>query len=277
MEIKISLQNVKDGDAIIVELIRQDKSLVMVIDGGKPSSYKTKMKPKLQEILESHNKKAPDIVVCTHYDSDHIGGLIPLIEEYISGIEQVWIHKTPDLIKGHIEKASHLLNEKQKHDVDLEFFKSQNLFKNYNPGQKLLLNEKTNLIIKSLPQLKRLIDLIPADKLKQVFYKQQPLKDWKEITVLGPAKEYYRSLFPSTKSFETFIAEEALEALPPERADLHLLEKAGVKPCDTLKKDAETKLTPTNKASIIIAIDNENKRYLFTGDAGVESFKAIPD
>lgn len=113
--------------------------------------------------------------------------------------------------------------------------------------------------------------------LKQVFHKQQPLKDWKEITVLGPAKEYYRSLFPSTKSFETFIAEEALEVLPSKRADLHLLEKAVVKPCDTLKKDAETKLTPTNKASIIIAIDNENKRYLFTGDAGVESFKAIPD
>jgi beta-lactamase superfamily II metal-dependent hydrolase len=133
------------------------------------------------------------------------------------------------------------------------------------------------LIIKSLPQLKRLTDLVPSDKLKQVFHKQHPLKEWKEIMVLGPTKNYYRSLFPSTKSFETFLTEEAQEVLLPERAELPLLKKAGLNPCDLLKKDTETKLTPTNKASIILAIDNENKRYLFTGDAGVESFHAIPE
>lgn len=52
---------------------------------------------------------------------------------------------------------------------------------------------------------------------------------------------------------------------------------AGIKPCDTLKKDAETKLTSTNKASIIITIDRADKINLFTGYAGIESFKSIPN
>lgn len=282
MDVKITMLNVKDGDAIIIELKKTGKALVMVIDGGEPGYYKTKMKPKLEAILKIHNKKAPDIVVCTHYDSDHIGGLIPLIEDYILDIKEVWVHKTPELLKGYIEKAI-LLKEQleNKPFTKFEAFKSsqelKDIFAHYEQPQKAIIEAKANLIIESLPQLKRLIDLIPTSKLKQVFHKQCPLTDWQEIIVLGPTKAYYDSLFPNTKTFEQFISEEVLENLPSERADLRLLEMAGIKPCDTLKKDAETKLTSTNKASIIIAIDNADKRYLFTGDAGIESFKSIPN
>lgn len=277
MDVKVTILNVKDGDAIIIELIKADKTLVMVVDGGEPGYYKTKMKPKLERVLKSHNKKAPDIVVCTHYDSDHIGGLIPLIDDYISDIKEVWVHKTPELLKGYIEKAIHLNEQKEKSVGNFEFFNFKKLFENYEPASEQILSEKANLLIESLPQLKRFIDLIPASKLKQVFHKQQPLPDWQEITVLGPTKVYYDSLFPSTKSFEEFILEEAIESLPSTKVELRLLEMAGIKPCDTLKKDGETKLTSTNKASIIIAIDKEDKRYLFTGDAGIESFKSIPN
>lgn len=56
-----------------------------------------------------------------------------------------------------------------------------------------------------------------------------------------------------------------------------MLELAGTMPCDILKTDRQTRLTATNKASIILAIDKEDKRYLFTGDAGIDSFKSIPD
>ncbi len=277
MEIKISMLNVKDGDAVIIELTKFDNSLVMVVDGGEPGYYKTKVKPKLEAILKSHKKKAPDVVVCTHYDSDHIGGLIPLIEDYITGIREVWIHKTPSLLKGYIEKAIHIQEQKEKFVDDFALSNFKKLFEGYESPKKQLLNEKANLIIKSLPQLKRLIDLIPASKLKQVFHKQKPLKDWQEISVLGPTKEYYNTLFPSTKSFEQFITEESFESLPEEKYELRVLKMAGIKPCDSLKTELETKLSATNKASIILAIDKPEKRYLFTGDAGIESFKSIPN
>lgn len=271
MTVKIHVLNVKDGDAIIVELIKPKKSLVMVIDGGEPLYYAQKLKPKLTQVLQLHNKKAPDVVVCTHYDSDHIGGLIPLLEEYIADIKEVWVHKTPELIAGYLNAsiASETTGTTTIHDA----------LRHLNPKHEKIINEKTELYIASLPQLKRLLDSIPADKLKQVFHKQQPLADWPELKILGPTKVYYNSLFPPTKSFARFISEELIET--PE-TQANFLTKAPnaptpINPCARLKKDSETYLTPTNKASIILAIDDLKRRYLFTGDAGIESFKKIPN
>lgn len=278
MNVKVTLLNVKDGDAIIVELTKEGKALVIVIDGGQPGYYASKVKPALEKILSNHNKKAPDVVVCTHYDSDHIGGLIPLIEEYIDDIREVWIHKTPSLIKGFIEKAIQLeSNNGLVHIESKDKKEIGSLFENYRGKQKKQLDIKADLILESLPQLKKLIDLIPADKLRQVFNKQHPLREWKEIAVLGPTKDYYKSLFPATQSFAQFIKEETEGTLEDGKQRLKILKSAGITSCDALKKDKDAKLTATNKASIIIAIDNSNGRYLFTGDAGIESFKKIPD
>ena len=276
MKVKVTILNVKDGDAVIIELTKPKKALVMVIDSGEPAFYKTKMKPKLEAILKIHNKKAPDVVVCTHYDSDHIGGLIPLIQDYISEIKEVWIHKTPLLLKAPIINDIFKTDDvKTIGDLGLSIFKG--LLNNASVPINNLVFDKATIIMRSLPQLKRLIDLIPPSKLKQVFHKQSPLVDWPEITILGPTKSYYDSLFPKNKSFEQFIVEEAIASTPTVGAEFSFLKKVVKNPCDSLKKDGETKLTATNKASILIAIDKGTKRYLFTGDAGIESFKSIPD
>lgn len=95
MDVKVNILNVKDGDAIIVELAKSGQSLVMVIDGGEPAYYVKKMKPVLQAVLKAHGKKAPDIVVCTHCDSDHIGGLIPLLTDYGADVGEVWVRELP--------------------------------------------------------------------------------------------------------------------------------------------------------------------------------------
>ena len=50
----------------------------MVVDVCQPWHYKKIMKPVLETILDELGKPAPDIVVATDYDSDHIGGLIPV-------------------------------------------------------------------------------------------------------------------------------------------------------------------------------------------------------
>lgn len=278
MDVKINMLNVKDGDAIIIELFKESKTLVIVIDGGEPEYYLEKLKPKLKSILLDHNKKAPDIVVCSHYDSDHIGSLILLLEDYISNIKEVWVHKTPALIEGYIEKAMYIIEGKGGHiSTNPETHSFQKLFEGYNRGQKPLLDQRAQIILESLPQLKKLIDLIPASKLRQVFNKQHPLSDWQEITVLGPTRDFFNQLFPATKSFENFIKEEATAKLPSSKVVRLFKRMEGNGPCDRLKNDATSKITATNKASIIIAIDDDKKRYLFTGDAGIESFKKIPE
>lgn len=275
--------DVKDGDAIIVELIKPGKSLIMVIDGGDPGYYITKVKPKLQEVLVAHGKDAPDIVVCTHYDSDHIGGLIPLIKDYINNIQEVWFHLPPKVLNEYIQESVHLLEERGKLEErekfvgDFEHSKFQNLFKGFQIETKSLLDSKANLILESLSELQLFVKLIPEDKINQVFYNQRPLPDWPEIQVLGPTRTYFNRLFPPAKEFDDFIKEEVFELIPDGRVDMRILEMAGIHPCDQLKKDHQTRLSTTNKASIIISIDTINGRYLFTGDAGIESFKAIPE
>jgi len=277
MNLKIHILDVKDGDAIIIEMIKEDKCLIMVIDGGQPRSYKDKVRPKLVEILKIYNKKAPDIVVCTHYDSDHIGGLIPLIEEFISDISEVWIHKTPEAILGYIEESIQLKVSKTKHFYDFNHFPINRLFESYNSSDKQLLEIKASQLLESLPQLRRLIDIIPSHKLRQVYHNEKPIKLWQEVTILGPTKNYFDSLFPPTKNLESFILEEAIEVIPSIRASFKTLYIAGINPCDQLKNEGQTSITSTNKASIIISIDIDSDRYLFTGDAGIESFKNIPN
>lgn len=50
---------------------------------------------------EKLGKSGPDLVVCTHYDSDHIAGLIDLIGHFGADIGEVWVHEPPaSLIEG---------------------------------------------------------------------------------------------------------------------------------------------------------------------------------
>ncbi|MGV3611704.1 MAG: MBL fold metallo-hydrolase [Fluviicola sp.] len=277
MEVKINMLNVKDGDAIIVELIKPDKELVMVIDCGHTTSFASKVKPKLESILSKYNKQAPDIVVCTHYDNDHICGLVPLVEKYITDIKEVWIHETPESMKGFMEQALKIQsNGGMKKIASKEKIAFLKLFEGYHSEQQEILNEKSKAVLYSVGELQKLIRLIPKEKIKHVFHKDKPLADWPEITVLGPTKSYFDSLFPETKSFEDFVKDEAFTTLSMIRESL-ILEVLSESSCNSLKSETTTSITETNKASIIIAIDTDAKRYLFTGDAGIESFKKIPD
>jgi beta-lactamase superfamily II metal-dependent hydrolase len=260
MNIKVNILDVKDGDAIIIELFKPDRTLVLVIDGGEREYYRTKVKPVLQKVLTIHGKKAPDIVVCTHFDSDHIGGLIPLLADYGAEVSQVWAHKMPSLLESYITKTQLLLENTSK-----QYFHSRD-------------NYQVALLLESLTQLQQLLDIIPPNKLVEAFAHPRPLTDWPEVSILGPTQVYFDTLFPSNKKFESFLREES----PKEKSVLEYkqflrrqTQLANINPCDMLKTEQQTKLSATNKASIILAVDTLEKRYLFTGDAGIDSLKNI--
>ncbi len=268
---EIKVLNVGDGDAILVRLKKPADDLVMVIDGGHTSDYEDILKPELDKLLEKAGKNSPDIIVVTHYDSDHIGGIIPLVEEYINDIKEVWVHnpyKMPNTGKL-LEEAGRL--------KDKEFLsKYWPSIKSYDIQH--IVQEKMFLAIESLNQLKKLLDLIPQKKIKQVF-SDYSLADWPEIKVIGPTRKYFNSVFKAVKDLDQFMYDEVnvFNKLMEEKqlnrkSDLEHIRN----PCNFLRNENSAHITATNKASIIIAIDNNKKRYLFTGDAGIESFKAIP-
>lgn len=276
MKIEVHMLNVKDGDAIIIELSKNDKNLVIVVDSGHTGSYARTLKPKLVEILAKHDKNAPDVVVCTHYDSDHIAGLIPLLQDYMDGITQVWVHKTPEVILEHIRQAKQLLLE-SKSSKSQETLAEQFLSTLKLSDQDLEQNNAEHIILESLPELQILLNLIPIGKRRHTFSGDVPLKDWPEIKILGPTEDYFDSLFPAHQTLKEFLEEEAGLGVEHSRKFERIQELAGISVCDTLKDDTSASITATNKASIVFSIDNENGRYLFTGDAGIESFKKIPN
>ncbi|WP_420320109.1 hypothetical protein [Flagellimonas sp.] len=215
-------------------------------------------------------------MVATHYDADHIAGLIPLVEEYISHIQEVWVHRPPELDDYHNfslvlrnEQASRILNERLA-------LVEKEILKDFTEK----LDERFPYVFESIRQLKTFLGYLPEEKVREVFSGYSP-KNWPEIKVLGPTKNFYDELFPEDKRFEELIFEELESyekyAIQQESIRQINLKEPHKKPCQYLKDDKSAKITPTNKASIIFALDCAEKRLLFTGDAGIKSFKTIPN
>lgn len=275
---KIKLLDVGDGDAIIVHLNKGKKDLVIVIDGGQTWNYEEIVKPALCELLNQLNKSAPDIVVATHYDSDHIGGLIPLVSDYIDGIKEVWVYRTPQLTTVEqqiLESSTQLTNLKSQ----TQSFFENDIVNEYPTINEEAIKEKSNFIIESLNQLETFLGLIPKEKVRQVYHGDS-FKEWPELKVLGPTKDYFDSIFSTNKKLKDLIVEETIDYLDENimasKKRMNELMAYNLSPCQFLKSDGSAKLTPTNKVSLIIAIDKNDQRFLFTGDAGIESFKSIP-
>ena len=70
---KIHFLPVKYGDSFVIECDRGGNHGVVVVDGG-PNGCGSILKAKLDEV------GTPDLMLLTHYDDDHIGGLIQYIK-----------------------------------------------------------------------------------------------------------------------------------------------------------------------------------------------------
>lgn len=69
---KIHFLPVKNGDSFVIECDKGDRHGLVVVDGG-PTGYGKVLVSKVEET------RIPDLLVLTHYDDDHIGGLTQYI------------------------------------------------------------------------------------------------------------------------------------------------------------------------------------------------------
>lgn len=95
---KIYFLPVKHGDAFIIECVRGDTQGLVVVDGG-PRSCGFELKRKLNEL------GTPDLMVLTHYDEDHIGGILQLVDTCLDDnmipAKEVWAN-----CAGYVEVAA---------------------------------------------------------------------------------------------------------------------------------------------------------------------------
>lgn len=91
---KLKVLSVFYGDAFVLEVMRGDDSFVIVIDGGPKKAFPF-LKKELNELPKI------DMLVLTHSDADHIGGILSYIrdeEERCSKIDKFWLN-TPHLVR----------------------------------------------------------------------------------------------------------------------------------------------------------------------------------
>jgi len=268
MTIDIDILNVGDGDAILLTLCKNDKNLVMLIDGGHPGDAEM-VKTKLDEVLAAVGKKGPDIILCTHFDNDHIGSLYELVEYYHKNIGCLYIHDasvlkniTGVLKKSTVENASVLPSE------------NDDVFGNYYFDPET--DESVKFVVESLQQEADLLKLAGHLKVptKRPVAGAIQLADWPEIRIIAPTQVYYDQLFPPNLKPEVALQEE----VNAYSAEL-VLKPAPVAgdPCRLLDRLTRSPVSRINLASAILEVNLAGDKFLFTADAGIPSFKNIPN
>jgi beta-lactamase superfamily II metal-dependent hydrolase len=266
MKITIKVLDVKDGDAIIIMLEKNRKKLIMLVDGGKPSYYK-KVINELKPLLEYADKKAPDVVLCTHYDSDHIGGLIPVVKHYGNNIGEMWMFKSLP-VKFTKAKKIGVHNDSLLGSFDDVVMKDN--WSAMFSGDELSLY---NTLITSIRQQKELENLVKFLKIKllEPFAEKCKITGWPEIKIVAPVFSYYKQLFPN--GFTQELIRNEITAIQALQSNTRASKKAN-DPFKILDKTSK-EISNINIASVILLITIKKRKYLFTGDAGVSSFEHI--
>ena len=172
-------QESKSGDAIALrwgdDLYNNGEQFVAVIDGGYKNSGEDSVRNSGEDLAELIKKyyhaKAIDLVVSTHPDADHIGGLSYILDEF--DVKKLWIHKpwehNNDIAEDDYKAAWDLYEQAIAKNIDVK----EPFFDNFFPVE----CRHGNGVLR----------------------------------VVGPSKEYYQSLLPDFgKTLGTAKSEESI-------------------------------------------------------------------
>ena len=278
VKFEINMINVEDGDAIILQLIKPDKKALILIDGGYRSHY-PKLKKRLDELLPKYDNKI-DLIVCTHYDNDHLEGISLLLDDcFKSGsnikIENIWLHKIENTLTELINSMEKRLSNFEQNEL-LE--KNRNLINSR--LQIDLLHD--NSIIESYTFLKSMLqkmyDYGLENKIKEVK-RGDYLEGFEEFSVVSPSVDYYNDYLIKLKKEKILVDVKnsvSNKFLNESKKELTWEEEVENKflPCEKLKvSSVANQVTPTNMVSIVTTLQTKDHKLLFTADSGIESYQ----
>ena len=231
----------KSGDAICLRYGnlygRREEQAIVVIDGG----FKKSGEAMVEHIKKYYNDpKKIDFVFLTHPDLDHASGLNEIFDNFevtYFGMHKAWEHSrniASAFKDGRV--TSNSIKDRLKDDLELV----------YDLAKKA--SEK-------------------GAKLFEPFSNNSKVNN--EITILGPSKEYYEEMLIASDSTPESLSEastfgfvkKAYESVKNKIQEDWFQEK--------LFEPADNATKPWNNTSIILLLNYNNRKYLFTGDAGV--------
>lgn len=237
----------QSGDAIVFRYgnLQGDRNdwRVIVVDAG----FEETGNEVVEHIKNVYNTDSVDLVISTHPDNDHAGGIPTVLSEL--NVKKLWIHKPWE----HTKNISKLFEHHAVTDSSVE-----------------------NRIEKGLKTAKTIFDVAEEKgiTIEEPFTGLQD--DGKCVVVLGPDKNYYitelipnfrctpeakESLFAKIISKTENVIESAMDFVK-EAWDIETLDNSG----DT---------TAENNSSVVILITIDDYHIILTSDAGQPALERI--
>lgn len=260
-----------NGDCILVEF---QTSHYILIDGGYVDTYENYLLPTLKEI-ESQGGKL-DVVVVTHIDSDHISGIIRLLEDMPIGIGEIWYNAY-----RHIQSMAVTTEDK-------ETFVHRSICKESQSEESKPISAKQGCTLSALIAKNGIPWNTPAKGYTIMAPMTFPLGD-AIIHVISPNNENIEALESFWKkrlikdgllhkAHSEEYWDDAYEfSLSKEMPGFHFHEKKVSKSYDLIKlcKEAyEPDGSSSNGSSISFVLETKGKRILFLGDSHSETVAA---
>ena len=188
MSINIKTLNVGDGDCHIITLKKNELTRVVLIDGGDKGNEKLVLEV-LEQTLKAAGRAAPDLIVCTHYDQDHIFGLMSVVQKYGDQIGKCWMHMPDVPFEKSISLLSSALSQYQDHKMATHV-DTMELVPKLAANQTLF--ENVGYIIKSYTQMQQLRSMLKGKIIEPFADDGNFLEGFPEFKIIGPNKEFYK-------------------------------------------------------------------------------------
>lgn len=247
---EIDMLDVKAADAFLIHAFRKDDQgreleyIVLVDAGNEGDGEKI-----LNHIQKYYTQQYIDLVVITHCDADHYGGMRFLIDKHnddgVFSIKKVWVHDPYEHVD--VDNVKYIRKEETLRD---------------RLNAAYAFSDGTNLL--------ELLDESGINR-KEVFSgdSYDPL----DIFVLGPDKDYYESLIPDFRVDLDFKEEQPEDVYAGSvcfsQTEDQFFSKA--------LEDAYDDKSKVNQSSIIFAFCPKDEVFFFTGDAGKEALTRVLD
>lgn len=217
------------GDCILIKTFNSiNEEFIILIDGGTPSTFEYSLKNELRNLSKI------DLLVLTHIDSDHIGGLLKFLNNSLIDridISEIWVNH-PELI-----------------DINSDGLIS---FNQANKLKDLILQKKRQTIIREISTAERFIE-----------------KDNIFFTILSPTKDILDSLYQNweynkyKKNIEISVSSE-ITNIDSYKISLSDLSKNKFAPIKTIEQDI------VNASSIAFLLSCPDVNFLLLGDSRSE-------
>lgn len=102
-DIRIDMFEVQLGAALFLQFRTPDGNVNVLADAGiKASGYDVNtVHGRLSEVLDETGSRHLDLIVGTHYDEDHLNGLVPVIQDTTITIGEAWMPPVANDVKMH--------------------------------------------------------------------------------------------------------------------------------------------------------------------------------